>query len=206
MKSGKILKLLTYVLATAVMATALVYYNFIDKAVPTVGAGVKCPDITVSVFDREGDGFVERKKTVSVSDYQGKIVILNFWSTTCGSCMLEMPHFDEFQKAYIDDVVILALNGEKGKSYEKILGWMNARRTTHGMREAGLNVEEIYKWETFDITFGWYDVENNDVGVKLGFSYNWPSTAIVNRNGFIQRTHVGEMSYADLEEIVRPML
>jgi hypothetical protein len=106
----------------------------------------------------------------------------------------------------MDEVVILALDGEKGWDYQRILKWMNARRTTKGLQNANLPVEEIYKWETFDITFGWYDMENNDVGAKLGFSYNWPSTAIIDRNGFIKYKHVGQMSYADLENVIKPML
>ena len=206
MKKRKIVKILTYVTAAAVMCTALVYYNFIDKAVPSVEVGSKCPDFAVSVFDREGDGFVERKETVSLSDYKGKIVVVNFWSTTCGSCMLEMLHFDEFQKDYIDDVVILALDGEKGRSYEWILKWMNTRKTTNGMLDTFGRVEEIARWETFDITFGWYDMENNDVGAKLGFPYNWPSTAIVDREGVIQYKHQGAMTYEDLENVIKPLL
>lgn len=206
MRSRKILKICSYVLAVLVMCTALIYYNFIDKPVPTVEVGARCPDFTVSVYDRKDGGFVANEQTVSIGDLKGKIVIVNFWSTTCGSCMEEMPHFDEFQKAYKDEVVILALDGEKGWSYERILGWMNDTRTTQGMINNGSTVEEIYKWDTFDITFGWYDMENNDVGVKLGFSYNWPSTAIIDKNGFIKYKHVGKMSYADLEKVIKPMI
>ena len=206
MKSKRILKICSYVLAVLVMCTALIYYNFIDKAVPSVDVGAKCPDFTVSVYDRKDDGFVANEQGVSISDLKGKIVIVNFWSTTCGSCMEEMPHFDEFLKAYKDEVVILALDGEKGWSYERILNWMNARKTTKGRLEHNLSVTEMDKWETFDITFGWYDTENNDVGVKLGFSYNWPSTAIIDKNGFIKYKHVGKMSYADLEKVIKPMI
>ena len=206
MKSNKILKICASVVAAVVLCTALIYYNFIDKPIPSVEPGSKCPEFTVSTYKREGDGFVEGQDSLSISDLKGKIVVVNFWSTTCGSCMEEMPHFDEFQKAYMDEVVILALDGEKGWDYQRILKWMNARRTTKGLQDANLPVEEIYKWETFDITFGWYDMENNDVGAKLGFSYNWPSTAIIDRNGFIKYKHVGRMSYADLENVIKPML
>ena len=206
MKSNKILKICASVLAGVVMATALIYYNFIDKPIPSVEPGAKCPEFTVSTYKKEGDGFLAGEESFSISDLKGKIVVVNFWSTTCGSCMEEMPHFDEFQKDYKDDVVILALDGEKGWGYERILKWMNATRTTQGMINSNTPVQEIYKWETFDLTFGWYNMEDNDVGAKLGFSYNWPSTAIVDRNGFIKYKHVGKMSYADLEKVIKPML
>jgi peroxiredoxin len=39
-------------------------------------------------------------KTVHLSDYRGKAVLLNFWATWCEPCKLEMPWFVEMQKQY----------------------------------------------------------------------------------------------------------
>ena len=39
-------------------------------------------------------------KTVSLSDYKGKAVLLNFWATWCAPCKLEMPWLIELQKQY----------------------------------------------------------------------------------------------------------
>jgi peroxiredoxin len=37
-----------------------------------------------------------------ISDYRGKIVLLNFWATECGGCVLEIPSFIEIEKTYKD--------------------------------------------------------------------------------------------------------
>ena len=37
---------------------------------------------------------------VDLSQYKGKVVLLNFWETTCGGCKIEIPWFIEFEKRY----------------------------------------------------------------------------------------------------------
>lgn len=41
-------------------------------------------------------------KKVSLSDLKGKVVLLNFWATTCGPCKAEMPSMNNLHKALCD--------------------------------------------------------------------------------------------------------
>lgn len=59
------------------------------------------PDFTV--LNKEG-------KKVSLSDYFGKPIIINFWATWCGPCQDELPHFEKMYKEYGNEVVFLMVN------------------------------------------------------------------------------------------------
>jgi thiol-disulfide isomerase/thioredoxin len=49
-------------------------------------------------------------KTVRLSDYAGKVVVLNFWATWCAPCVAEMPALQDLQSRHPNDVVILGIN------------------------------------------------------------------------------------------------
>jgi len=57
-------------------------------------------------------------KKVSLSDYKGRPVVVNFWATWCGPCKVEMPWFEEFRKTYAPqglEVLGLAYDADAGK-------------------------------------------------------------------------------------------
>ncbi len=70
------------------------------------GAGDPAPDFTLS--DIHG-------KQHRLSDYRGKVVLLNFWATWCGPCLAEMPSMESLKNKLKDEkFVILAVSIDKG--------------------------------------------------------------------------------------------
>ncbi len=70
---------------------------------PVVSNGPKAPDFTLPSLDGGN---------VNLSDYVGKnVVLIDFWSTTCDPCMVEMPHLVELYKKYkAKGLVVLAVS------------------------------------------------------------------------------------------------
>ena len=110
MKNNKILFAVVAVLFVALLAAAAVFYNDLSDRysqdqvatqAPDAPSTVTAPDFTVE--DRDGN-------PVSLSDYLGKPVVLNFWASWCGPCKNEMPAFDQAFAQYGDRVQFLMVN------------------------------------------------------------------------------------------------
>lgn len=101
------------VLFIVMMAAAVVGYQILTSdysaetiKVPVAGT-VPAEDFTVQ--DWEGG-------QVSLSDYYGKPIVVNFWATWCGPCKSELPAFDNAYAAYQDEITFLMVNMTDGYS------------------------------------------------------------------------------------------
>jgi peroxiredoxin len=97
------LKLLT-ILTTMVFAALI-----------TTGCAPPCPNI-----DSEAPDFTLENvhgESISLSDFKGKIVMVNFWATWCGPCLAEIPHFQAiYDERAGTDLVFLAIDIQESAS------------------------------------------------------------------------------------------
>lgn len=76
-----------------------------ENAEATEPEVIPAPDFTV--YDKEGN-------PVKLSDFVGKPVIINFWASWCGYCMIEMPEFESAYQKHGENVHFLMVNATDG--------------------------------------------------------------------------------------------
>ena len=129
--------------------------------------GTAAPDFTVQDSDRK----------LTLSDYRGKTVVLNFWATWCPPCVEEMPSLLQMQQRMKDKgVVVLAVSLDEDESaYHKFL------------RDHGVNV----------ITVRDPALKSSD----LYGTFKYPETYIIDRNGVLQRKFIGAVDWNQPEVV-----
>lgn len=126
--------------------------------------GTQAPDFTVS------DG----QKTVSLSQFRGKTVVLNFWATWCGPCVQEVPSIMALQKQLGDKVVILAVSTDVD--------------------------EDAYKNFTEKRMQGLLTVRDGDrKSSSLYGTYAYPETFVIDKDGVIRRKFIGPQEWTNAE-------
>lgn len=80
--------------------------------------GDQCPDFELAPLVNT------EQERLRLSDFKGKLVILDFWATWCGSCMVAMPKLNDLQEKYKDRVQVIGVTYE---DKEKITDFCRSR-------------------------------------------------------------------------------
>ncbi len=96
------------------LAALLVFFIYSGIYERVVVAGDTAPDFTITA---------DNGQTVSLSDFKGKLLVLNFWASWCPPCVQETPSLSQFAAAYAPKgVVVLGISVDKDeKAYRNFL-------------------------------------------------------------------------------------
>ena len=121
--------------------------------------------------------------TVKLSDYRGKVVLLNFWATWCAPCKIEIPWFIEFEQQY------------KNKGFE-VLGVATD--------DEGWSVVKPYITErkmNYRVVLGSDSVESAYGGIEA-----LPTTFVIDQEGRIVSSHIGLVNKDDYVKEIQNLL
>ncbi len=174
------LVLLVVIVAVSVMITAVVVMSRRTAgpgAGPTLQGDVK--GAVAPEFELQGlDG-----KLVRLSGYRGKAVLLDFWATYCEPCKIEMPWFEELNKQYASQGLV-------------VLGV--------AMDDAGEDAVRKFAQDmgvTYPILMG-----KERVGEEYGGVQFLPTTFYIDRNGKVVDRVFGLVSRREIEENIKKAL
>src|ERR1700758_2976695 len=121
-------------------------------------------------------------KAVKLSDFKGKLVILDFWATWCPPCRQEIPGFVTLQRKYQDKgLVIIGVSlDQQGPSVVKLF-----------MRELGM---------IYPVVLGDEKIVSDYGGIEAV-----PTTFIIDRQGKVVHVHQGFTDNATFEAEIRPL-
>ena len=127
--------------------------------------GSNAPDFTLQDSDHK----------VTLSQFRGDVVLLNFWATWCPPCIEETPSMVEMQARFKDKgIVVLAVSiDEDDDAYHKFLKEYKVNMVT--VRDEAKKAPTLYG------TFG------------------WPETYVIDRSGVIRRKFIGPVDWTSPE-------
>jgi thiol-disulfide isomerase/thioredoxin len=115
---------------------------------------------------------------ISLSDYRGKILFLNFWQTTCPPCIEELPDYMAFIEDQPDDVTWLTVNVEEDPQ----------------------TIREFFA--AYDL-FGIPVVLDPESLTRYAYGvFAFPVSFVIDEEGVVRYVKIGQMSYDEMTEIV----
>lgn len=91
-----------------------------QSSIKPLSIGDQCPDMIL-------DNITHYKKTkAKLSDFRGKLVIIDFWATWCVSCVKSMPKIDSLLHQYGDEIFIILVTAEDINKVNRLLSRSHA--------------------------------------------------------------------------------
>src|SRR5262249_7996713 len=118
----------------ALLLATFVYVIFDSFYERIVVVGDSAPDFSITA---------DNGRTISLSNFGGKLLVLNFWATWCPPCIEELPSLHRFQQRFANSgVVVLGISIDKDeKAYRDFLTKVRVSFLTARDPDNKINVE-----------------------------------------------------------------
>jgi peroxiredoxin len=111
-------------------------------------------------------------RTITRTDFGGKLLVLNFWATWCEPCREELPSLNQLQKQIGPGVVVLGVSVDKNeKAYKDFL------------KRNGVSFETSR------------DPDSN-LPAEYG-TFKYPETYVIDATGKVRQKHIGAVDWSD---------
>lgn len=148
------------------LTAALIFVVAGEVRERVVGVNDRAPDFRVTT---------DSGRTLSRSDFGGKLLVLNFWATWCPPCIEELPSLNEFQRRLAPSgVVVLGLSVDRNESAYRAF-----------LKKAGIAFETARD-------------PDGSIGADYG-TFKYPETYVIDARGRVVQKHIGPRDWMDPE-------
>ena len=162
-----------YFLSTTVFVIAL----FLMMGFTPSGAGGKIGSKAADFSLKSTTG-----KTIKLSDYKNKVVIIDFWATWCGPCRRGIPDLVAIQNEFKNDVVIIGISVDTDTKME----------VPKFIKEKGINYAVVFA--------------DDAIAKKYGGIEGIPASFVIDKTGLIADAHVGLVPKSILVDKIKSLL
>ncbi|WP_027469336.1 TlpA disulfide reductase family protein [Deefgea rivuli] len=119
-------------------------------------------------------------KNIKIDDFKGKVVLVNFWATSCSGCMAEMPGLVKAQNA---------LGKDKLATIAVAMSYDNPEYIQNYLAKVPLPFEVVHD-------------QSGEIAKAFGEVQLTPTSYILGKDGRLMKKIVGELSEAELVQLV----
>lgn len=163
-------------LVTGVVLGVVILFGF--SGLNARGEAAQAPGLTAPRVGSQALDFTLTDlngEQVSLNQFKGHPVLVNFWATWCGPCKVEMPLLEDRFERYAPDLIVLGINYDEPENIVQ-----------NYVDQLGLK---------FTILL--------DPGGKVNDQYliqGYPSSVFIDKEGIIQAVHIGQLSDQVLDQ------
>ena len=148
-------------------------------------AGAAAPETSVQIPTLGG-------ATVTVDQYKGKVVLVNFWATWCAPCRTEIPWLIEFDQKYGPKGLVILGMAMDDEGTKVVQPWVQSQRFDVNGNSEAMN---------YPILLG-----NTKIAEKFGGILGMPTSMLYSRDGKKIKTIVGLIDHDDLSKTLDSQL
>lgn len=133
------------------------YFGIFGPSTNTPSLGSRAPDF--QLINVNGN-------PIRLSDLRGRPVLINFWATWCGPCVIEMPILQDRFLKYSSELIILAINADE--PYNDIRDFVNGNGITFEvLQDPDSNIQGLYKINGYPTSF-FIDTDGIIKAIQIG--------------------------------------
>lgn len=126
-------------------------------------------------------------KEIKISDFEGKVVLIDFWTYTCINCIRTLPYLTSWDSKYKDKGLVIIGVHTPEFEFEKEKGNVQNALDRYGIEYPVVQDNNRGTWNAFDNRY-------------------WPAKYLIDADGYIRYLHFGEGAYEETELEIQKLL